>query len=83
MKKLIAALFWISLAAFMLLGAIVVFGQLLGAIVQQPAWMLALDETPSTLAFVMSTICALSAFVLQYLPKSADTSANPSEAAEE
>lgn len=67
MRKLVEALFWISLAAFILLGAVVVVGQILGTIAFQPAWVAGLAGVPSTAAFVMSTVCALAAFTLQYI----------------
>ena len=67
MKKLVDGLFWLSLAGFILLGAIVVFGQIAGTVFHQRDWVTGLDGWPSTAAFVVSTVCALAAFVMQYL----------------
>lgn len=67
MKKLLDTLFWASLAGFVLLGAVVVFGQIAGTVLHQRDWVTALDGWPSSAAFVISTVCALAAFVLQYL----------------
>lgn len=78
MKKLIDGLFWASLAGFIILGAVVVFGQIAGTVFRQRDWVTALDGWPSTAAFVVSTVCALAAFVMQYLrPDPADEDAAP------
>lgn len=69
MKKIVDGLFWLSLAGFILLGAIVVFGQIAGTVFHQRDWVTGLDGWPSTAAFVVSTVCALAAFVMQYLGK--------------
>ena len=66
-KKILDLAFWLSLAGFMLLGSFVVLGQIAGALVNQPEWVAALDGWPSSAAFLVSTICALVCFALQYL----------------
>ncbi|MDN5724473.1 MAG: hypothetical protein L0G99_00895 [Propionibacteriales bacterium] len=70
MKKILEVCFWIALAVFMLLGAAVVFWQLVGVIFVQPTWVTVPSKTLSTVAFSASTACALFAFVLQYFMSS-------------
>lgn len=70
MKRVLEVCFWITLAVFMLLGAVVVFWQLIGVIFIQPTWVTFPSKTLSTVAFSASTACALFAFVLQYFSSS-------------
>ncbi|GAA4863306.1 hypothetical protein [Saccharopolyspora cebuensis] len=68
MKKLVETVFWIFLVAFLALGALIVFGQLLGVVLVNPVIVSGAAALFNWSAFTSATICALAAFVLQYLP---------------
>lgn len=69
MKKAIEFVFWIALVAFLALGALIVFGQLLGVIVLSPGLVDGASAALNWSAFSSATVCALAAFALQYFPK--------------
>ncbi|MDA3650124.1 hypothetical protein LZ318_01760 [Saccharopolyspora indica] len=70
MKKVLEFVFWLALVAFLALGALIVFGQLLGVVVLSPGLVDGAASALNWSAFSSATVCALAAFVLQYLPKS-------------
>ncbi|KAA5835196.1 hypothetical protein ABT337_08080 [Saccharopolyspora hirsuta] len=72
MKKALEFVFWIALAAFLALGALIVFGQLLGVVLLSPGLVSGAASALNWSAFSAATVCALAAFALQYLPKETD-----------
>lgn len=77
MRAVLGFVFWFSLAAFLLLGSVVVFGQIAGTVLQQRDWVTGVDEIFSAPAFVMSTVCALAALLLQYIKPRLGDEADP------
>lgn len=69
MKKFLEIGFWVTLVAFLALGAAVVFGQLIGVFALSPALVVGSSEVLSAWAFSLSTACAVFAFALQYFVK--------------
>lgn len=59
--------FEITLPLFVILGAILVFTQLVGAILGNGAIVLGIDNTLKFYATLVSCICAFSAFISSYL----------------
>lgn len=66
MRKILELLFWGCLAAFLVLGAVVVFGQILGVLASSGAIVKGVSDRFSDLAFALSTACAAAAFGLRY-----------------
>lgn len=69
MKRTIEILFWISLVAFLALGTLIVFGQLLGVVILSPGLVNGAASALNWSAFSSATVCALTAFALQYSPQ--------------
>ncbi|WP_040160664.1 hypothetical protein [Nigerium massiliense] len=74
MKKILEVGFWVSLAAFMVLGGVVVFGQIAGVLLNNGALVAGVDERFSDLAFSLSTVCAAFALALRYFSSPSDAS---------
>ncbi|WAP52454.1 hypothetical protein OL239_04105 [Arthrobacter sp. ATA002] len=75
MKRLLEILFWITLAAFLVSGAIVVFGQMAGVLLLNGNIVAGVDAAFADLTFSLATACALIAFILQYFKRTADDDA--------
>ncbi|RKT87237.1 hypothetical protein SAMN05421805_102350 [Saccharopolyspora antimicrobica] len=73
MKKALEFVFWLALVAFLALGALIVFGQLLGVVVLSPGLVEGAAAALNWSAFSSATVCALAAFALQYLPEEKST----------
>ena len=69
MKRTIETLFWSSLVAFLTLGTLIVFGQLLGVVILSPGLVNGAASALNWSAFSSATVCALAAFALQYAPR--------------
>lgn len=69
MKKALEFVFWLALVAFLVLGALVVLGQLLGVLSLSPGLVNGAASALNWSAFSSATLCALAAFALQYFPK--------------
>lgn len=68
MKNAIVLIFWLSLVAFLVLGAGIVGGQLLGVIVGSSDLVAGSANLFNWPAFSLATVCALAAFALSYFP---------------
>lgn len=68
MKRIVLAVFWLTLTAFLLLGAGIVFGQLAGVLTGSGAWVTGAAALLNWPAFTLATVCSLAAFVLGYFP---------------
>lgn len=68
MKKVIVAVFWISLAAFLLAGLGIVGGQLLGVVLGNGETVAGTSAVLNWPAFSLATVCSLAAFTLGYFP---------------
>ncbi len=75
MKRILEILFWITLAAFLVSGAVVVFGQMAGVLLLNGDIVAGVDAAFSDLTFSLATACALIAFILQYFKRTADDGA--------
>ena len=76
MKRLLEILFWITLAAFLVSGAIIVFGQMAGILLLNGNIVVGADTAFADVAFSLATACALIAFILQYFKRTADDDAS-------
>ncbi|WP_304323934.1 hypothetical protein [Corynebacterium frankenforstense] len=65
----VKTLFFFFLAAFLLLGAVIVLGQLVGVFFGSGSVVVGLSEGLGPWAFAASTLCALCAFGLKYQPE--------------
>ena len=74
MKRILEILFWITLVAFLVCGAVVVFGQLAGILLLNGGIVAGVDAAFADLAFSLATACALTAFILQYFNRTAGES---------
>ncbi|GAA3294212.1 hypothetical protein ACFFON_11775 [Arthrobacter citreus] len=79
MKRLLEIFFWITLAAFLVSGAIVVFGQMAGVLLLNGDIVAGVDAVFADLTFSLATACALIAFILQYFKRTADDGAADGE----
>lgn len=68
MKRILDILFWATLCAFLVLGTCIVLGQLVGIILMSPALVEYIPAWLNWPAFTAATMCALVAFIRQYLP---------------
>lgn len=68
MQRILDTLFWITLCAFLVLGTLIVLGQLVGVIGVSPTLVEKSAAWLNWPAFTAATLCALVAFVRQYLP---------------
>lgn len=60
-------IFNITLPLFLLMGAVLVFGQLLGAVLGNGTLVLGLNEALKMYSIWVSSICAFSGFIMGYL----------------
>lgn len=71
MKKIIfnlcMAIFEITLPLFLLMGAVLVFGQLIFALMGNGAMVLGLNTAIKTCSIWVASICAFSGFVMGYV----------------
>lgn len=79
MHTIFKAIFWASLVTFIGLGAVVVFGQLLGVLAGQGSWVKGVNSALSGWAFSTSTLCAAAALALHYFRRDEDPAATPGE----
>ena len=66
-RKLFAVLYKICLAAFIILGIIIVIAQLIGAVIGSGVLVSGVNATLGTVSIVAAALCALSAFIYSYL----------------
>lgn len=66
MHKLIRTAFYVSLLLFLVMGTVLVLAQLGGVAGFQPQLVVDLKDILGPPTFMMSTLCALLAFVLSY-----------------
>ncbi|WP_145015720.1 hypothetical protein [Micrococcus luteus] len=66
MKRIIDIAFWLTLGAFLLLGAVIVLVQLIGVVTLNGDLMVWAAETLNWPAFTSATLCAVAAFVRTY-----------------
>lgn len=66
MKRFLDVLFWITLIAFLALGAAVVFGQIAGVLLNNASLVAGADALFGDWAYSMSTACAAAALLLGY-----------------
>lgn len=67
MQKIIKQGFLLSLMGFILIGILLVLGQVIGLMIQNSALIIKSSEYLSTIAFTLSSIAAILGFVLHYL----------------
>lgn len=67
MQKIIKQCFLLSLMGFVLIGILLVLGQVFGLIIQSSAFIIKSNEYLSTIAFTLSAIAAILGFVLHYI----------------
>ncbi len=67
MQKIIKQVFLLSLMGFILIGILLVLGQVIGLMIQNSALIIKSSEYLSTIAFTLSSIAAILGFVLHYL----------------
>lgn len=77
MKKAIVLIFWLSLVAFLVLGAGIVGGQFLGVVIGSSDLVAGSANLFNWPAFSFATVCALAAFTLSYFPS--EREAQPDE----
>lgn len=65
--KLFMLVFSVSLPMFLILGVIIVFGQIIGLIINSGTIVLTVNELLKTIAIKISSICAFSGFFIGYL----------------
>ena len=61
--------FEITLPLFLLMGAILVFGQLIGALMGNGAMVLGLNSALKTYSVWVASVCAFSGFIMSYTRK--------------
>lgn len=70
MKKTIynicMVIFEITLPLFLLMGAILVFGQLIGGLIGNGAIVMGLDDALGTYSIWVASICAFAGFIMSY-----------------
>lgn len=69
MRKIILMIFIISVFLFTVLGAVLVFGQMIGLFALQGSWVVALDENLASTVYFMTSIAAFSGYLLSYFKK--------------
>lgn len=67
MVKVLKRAFLLSLMGFIVVGILLVLGQVLGLVIQNSTLILKSSEYLSTTAFVLSAIAAVLAFILHYM----------------
>lgn len=67
MIKTLEKLFIIALVGFLTLGAIIVFTQIIGLIIQQGQLIVSVNEILATPAFVLSSVAGILGFVITAL----------------
>ena len=71
MKKTIYSIcmvvFEITLPLFLLMGAVLVFGQLIGALMGNGAIVLGLNNAIKTYSVWVASVCAFSGFIMSYV----------------
>lgn len=69
MRKIILMIFIMSVFLFTLLGAVLVFGQLIGLFALKGSWVVGLDEHLASIVYFMTSIAAFSGYLLSYFKK--------------
>lgn len=67
MVNMLKMLFSLSLAGFIILGLLLVLGQILGLFIQNGSLIIMSDEYLSPVAFSLSAIAAIIGFILHYM----------------
>jgi len=67
MQKIIKQSFLLSLMGFVLVGILLVLGQVFGVIIQNSELVIKSNEYLSTFAFILSAVAAVLGFVLHYI----------------
>lgn len=67
MQKVIKQGFLLSLMGFILIGIVLVLGQVLGVVIQSSTLIIKSNEFLSTTAFILSAIAAILGFILHYI----------------
>lgn len=67
MQKIIKQGFLFSLMGFVLVGILLVLGQVFGVIIQNSELVIKSNEYLSTFAFILSAVAAVLGFVLHYI----------------
>ncbi|MDQ0206901.1 hypothetical protein [Alkalicoccobacillus murimartini] len=69
MRKLIFAIFIISVILFTVFGSVLVLGQLVSLLALQGSWMIALNENLAEFVYGLTAIAGLSGYLLYYFKK--------------
>ena len=68
MKKTLRLIFFLSLFIAIVLGIVIVLGQLAGLLLHSDEWILASKSYFSKSAYIFSGIAGITAFIVSYLP---------------
>ncbi|GAF24317.1 MULTISPECIES: hypothetical protein [Shouchella] len=69
MRKVLMIIFICSVTLFILLGSVLVLGQLLGLLVANGNWVINLDENLASTVYFVTSIAAFSGYLLSYTKK--------------